>query len=512
MRVRLGGHMACGSSIDDSRGGPTGPLSVWDRRALSHAFATEGIKLCHLNTLYRALLAREHTGQNEFAGDEWANWLDSLVDLPAKGRELLATCALTTSTVTAAVDGHGQDGKTTKLVLRRRDGQLFESVLIRHAGHTTLCVSSQIGCKMGCKFCATGTMGLRGQLTSGEIMEQLVHANRLEWPNDKVRNVVFMGMGEPLDNYDNVLAALHFMTDSSLFSLSQRRVTLSTVGVPALHKLIQDAPFVSLALSLHAPNQELRAQVVPSARAFPLDRLMSAVDAYLAVSKNQLLVEYILIKDVNDQHEHAHQLGRLLQHRRATVNLIPYNPTDVPYNYAAPDDSRRSSFFKILRTNYGIYTTLRKHQGRDADAACGQLALRTSGQQQQQQGWAGSGDIEDLIKASVSHKAQTTGQKHAARTSNTTISSTNASGASKKKIASQAKKQQSEQTKKQQSEQTDTPNRTARHGQSERLILWALFIFFLLLTLRYSVLVARKADCAPYFLTHPFKLAAQQKS
>lgn len=249
---------------------------------------------------------------------------------------------------------------------------------------------------MGCTFCATGTMGLQGHLNAGEILEQLVHANRLA--GTRIRNVVFMGMGEPLHNYEAVLASVKVMTKSEFFSLRQDRVTVSTVGIPNMARLVRDAPYVALALSLHAPNQKLREQIVPVAKSFKLEALMEAVDDYLGVGKGRrMMIEYIMIKGVNDQDEHAHELGRLLKNRNVQVNLIPYNPTDVPYDYETPSDERCIKFSQILILQYGMLTTLRKHQGRNADAACGQLALKTA-QQDSKCGQGGGTDIEDLLR------------------------------------------------------------------------------------------------------------------
>ena len=192
---------------------------------------------------------------------------------------------------------------------------------------------------MGCTFCATGTMGLTSNLFAGEILEQLYHANQV----CKIRNVVFMGMGEPLDNYNAVITAIRGMTDVKRFSLGYGQISVSTVGVaPRMRQLADDAPAVNLALSLHAPNQTLRTEIVPSSKAWHIDKIIEALDYFIqcqnAVSRRQknTLIEYVLIKDVNDSDEAAHQLGKLLEGRAVLLNVIPYNPTDVPYDYKPP--------------------------------------------------------------------------------------------------------------------------------------------------------------------------------
>ena len=193
------------------------------------------------------------------------------------------------------------DGETVKLLVQLQDGLSVEAVIMTYSGNgsddcasksrATVCVSSEVGCQMGCTFCATGTMGLIAELTSGEIVEQLVHARSVK----PVRNVVFMGMGEPLNNYNAVAAAIRLMIHPQVFALKQRSITVSTVGVThRLASLARDLPGVSLALSLHAPNQQLRRLIVPSAQAFKLDKLMAAVDAYTSATGNRVFVEYTL--------------------------------------------------------------------------------------------------------------------------------------------------------------------------------------------------------------------------
>jgi adenine C2-methylase RlmN of 23S rRNA A2503 and tRNA A37 len=210
---------------------------------------------------------------------------------------VMLTSKVTSSSVSS-------DGETVKLLVQLQDGLSVEAVIMTYAGNSssddthpksraTVCVSSEVGCQMGCTFCATGTMGLIAELTSGEIVEQLVHARAVK----AVRNVVFMGMGEPLNNYNSVADAIRVMIHPQVFALKQRSITVSTVGViHRLPALARDLPGVSLALSLHAPNQQLRRLIVPSAQAFKLDKLMSAVDAYTSTTGNRVFIEYVPVQ------------------------------------------------------------------------------------------------------------------------------------------------------------------------------------------------------------------------
>ena len=332
-------------------------------------------------------------------------------------------------TTTVAECHTSKDGSTTKMVVELQDGHRVEAVVMRHAIHeggrerNTLCVSSQVGCKMGCTFCATGTLGELGNLTCGEILVQLVHAQRLfrgDGDGDGgdgdgggasrrvsgrrrgggITNLVFMGMGEPLNNYDAVIAALGPITDPKLFALAPSRVTVSTVGVvPRMKTLTRDAPGVALALSLHAPNQALRESIVPTARAYKLPALMEAMDEYLASGpKVKTMVEYCVLRGVNDGVEHARELGELLRGRDVIVNFIPYNPTDVPMGHAPPTKEAVKAMVDVLTgPEFGQFTTVRHEMGQDIAGACGQLALK-NGPDGGGAAAAGGGDIEDLGK------------------------------------------------------------------------------------------------------------------
>ena len=254
-------------------------------------------------------------------------------------------------------------------------GSAVETVFIPESDRGTLCVSSQVGCALNCTFCATARQGYNRNLTTAEIISQVWMAeNRLKTGEDRViSNVVMMGMGEPLLNYDAVVPAMKLMLDDLSFGLSRRRVTLSTAGVvPGIDRLAQDCP-VSLAVSLHAPNDELRTQIVPLNKKYNIECLLAACKRYVGTeSKRRITFEYVMLKDVNDREEHAHQLAALLVELPSKVNLIPFNPSPgIPYECSSKNTI--NSFRDILLAA-GINTVTRKTRGDDIDAACGQLA------------------------------------------------------------------------------------------------------------------------------------------
>ncbi|PON90556.1 Ribosomal RNA large subunit methyltransferase [Trema orientale] len=313
--------------------------------------------------------------------------LEQVPSLPSAAYPLLRSkFKPLTSTLHSATDS--SDGVTTKLLIKLQNGALVEAVIMRYdtrlgkyAGkprpgglRSTLCISSQVGCKMGCKFCATGSMGFKSQLSSGEIVEQLIHASRLS----PIRNIVFMGMGEPLNNYAALVEAIRVMIGSP-FQLSPKRITVSTVGiVHAINKLHSDLPGLNLAVSLHAPVQDIRCQIMPAARAFPLVKLMDALQEYQRNSQQKILIEYIMLDGVNDGGQHAHQLGKLLETLQVVVNLIPFNPIGSLSQFRTSSEQNVSEFQKILRGTYNIRTTIRKQMGQDISGACGQLVVNQS--------------------------------------------------------------------------------------------------------------------------------------
>mmetsp|Transcript_24856 Transcript_24856/g.28734 ORF Transcript_24856/g.28734 Transcript_24856/m.28734 type:complete len:531 (+) Transcript_24856:47-1639(+) len=331
-------------------------------------------------------------------------------------------------TITSCVQSKptSKDGTTTKMAVQLQDGHFIECVLMRHVSEkgsrATVCVSSQVGCAMGCTFCATGTMGIRGDLCTGEILEQLVHAGRIleeetrkrlsqnmdgviisasgskkkvnEISLDFVRNVVFMGMGEPLNNYDNVIEACKGMIDRRRWNMAHGRVTVSTVGVtPKMRKLTHELPEVNLALSLHAPNQPMREAIVPTAKMYPIEDMVEALDEHMlalemskgngmigveqrksASKRKRAMIEYVMLEGDTSSFECAHQLGKLCENRHLVVNLIPYNQTDVKDRLHCPSETHMKEFQRIV-TSYGSFCFIRRTMGADIAGACGQLVV-----------------------------------------------------------------------------------------------------------------------------------------
>ncbi|GAB6038059.1 23S rRNA (adenine(2503)-C(2))-methyltransferase RlmN [Fundidesulfovibrio butyratiphilus] len=274
-----------------------------------------------------------------------------------------------------------RDG-TVKLLLGLADGQAIETVLIPERDHFTQCLSTQVGCSMGCTFCRTGTLGLTRNLTHGEILGQVLVARReLAQAGGRLglRNLVVMGMGEPLLNYRNLITALESLHHPQGLDFSSRRITVSTVGVAPGILEYGRTGLGSLAVSLHAPTQELRAEIMPKAARLPLDSLLALLAQYPLKSRERLTFEYVLLGGVNDAPEHARELVRLLSRVKGKVNLIAYNPSPgLPYQ--APDPGRVETFQKML-WDKGVTVTLRKSKGQDISAACGQLAAEAAGQE-----------------------------------------------------------------------------------------------------------------------------------
>lgn len=277
--------------------------------------------------------------------------------------------------LTAIKDQLSSDG-TRKWLLKLADGNSVETVFIPEVGRGTLCVSSQVGCMLNCTFCSTMRQGFSRNLTTGEIIAQVWYAVRAlsqdKGVHDRqVTNVVMMGMGEPLLNFDNVVPAMEIMMDDNAYGLAKRRVTLSTSGVvPAMERLAQVSE-VALAVSLHAPNDELRDVLVPINKKYPLKQLMGMCKTYFKDPKRKVTFEYVMLKGVNDSPALAKQLAKLLQGIPGKVNLIPFNPfEEAPYECTPMEDIRA---FQAILARSGVNTTIRKTRGDDIDAACGQL-------------------------------------------------------------------------------------------------------------------------------------------
>jgi 23S rRNA (adenine2503-C2)-methyltransferase len=276
--------------------------------------------------------------------------------------------------VDSRVDG------ATKLVYRTRDRRLFESVLMRSAGRRiSLCVSSQIGCAAGCQFCATGQMGLSRNLSEAEILDQVYQANRqLAATGERVRNVVFMGMGEPFHNEETVCHAVEKLQRPDWFGLSPRRVLVSTVGIPpAMLRFARRFPLTGLALSLHSPHQAQREQLIPLARRYPLDQLRTALEEVQRLQRCPLMIEYLMLDGVNDADDDADALADFAEGLYAHLNLIPYNPISDQPGLRPTPRPRRDQFAARLRRR-GFLVTIRYSLGSDIAAACGQLIQQES--------------------------------------------------------------------------------------------------------------------------------------
>lgn len=324
-------------------------------------------------------------GEKPFRATQVIKWLHQLnvdsVDQMTNLSKPLRTF-LTENTVIRApeiiIDQQSADG-THKWLLRLADGNAIETVFIPEDDRGTLCVSSQVGCALDCTFCSTARQGFNRNLTTAEIIGQLWVAKRTLQADPKgprvVSNVVMMGMGEPLLNFDNVVNALRLMLDDNAYGLSKRRVTVSTSGVlPALDRLA-DTLDVSLAVSLHAPNDELRDQLVPLNRKYPIKELLATCRQFLAkktTERNHITWEYVMLDGVNDSDEHARQLAKLLRGIPSKVNLIPFNP--FPSTRYARSSNNRIHRFRDILVEAGYTVMTRKTRGDDIDAACGQLA------------------------------------------------------------------------------------------------------------------------------------------
>ncbi|MFL6117249.1 MAG: 23S rRNA (adenine(2503)-C(2))-methyltransferase RlmN [Catenulispora sp.] len=308
--------------------------------------------------------------------DDPAQWSD----VPAAKREELAA-VLTPRLLTPIREQTADAGTTRKTLWRLFDGATVESVLMRYRDRTTMCVSSQAGCGMNCPFCATGQAGLTRNMSTGEIVEQVVAGARAMARGDvpggpgRVSNVVFMGMGEPLANYKAVIGAVRRLTEPvpDGLGLSARHITVSTVGlVPAMEKLTDEGIPVTLAVSLHAPDDELRDTLVPVNTRWKVAEVLDAAWRYAATTKRRVSIEYALIKDINDQAWRADRLGRMLRNKLVHVNLIPLNPTPgSKWTASRPEDE--AEFVRRLQ-EWGVPVTVRDTRGRDIDGACGQLA------------------------------------------------------------------------------------------------------------------------------------------
>ena len=308
-------------------------------------------------------------------------------DIPAEQRQAISD-ALTPKLMELVTTRTTDGGMTRKDLWKLHDGTLVESVLMRYSDRVTVCISSQAGCGMNCPFCATGQGGLKRNLTAAEITDQIVAAARAcangELPGGPTRlsNIVFMGMGEPLANYNAVIRTLHNIVDANPdgLGISARSVTVSTVGlVSGVEKLMEEGINCTLAISLHTPDDELRDSLVPINNRFKVREILAAADAYEKKTGRRYSIEYALIRDINDQAWRADLLGRMLKNRAAHVNLIPLNPTPGS-KWTASRREDEAEFVRVLES-YGVPVTVRDTRGREIDGACGQLAASESANQ-----------------------------------------------------------------------------------------------------------------------------------
>lgn len=315
-----------------------------------------------------------------YAGVVWSglyrDLAESVAEISALRPDLMERMAaetrvgvLSTRSVIDSADGH-----TQKFLLGLADEQAIETVLMYFRGRATACVSTQVGCAMGCVFCATGQMGFRRHLTPGEIVAQVVHVARLlRGRGETLRNIVLMGMGEPLHNYDATMAAMDTVMNHRGLAIAPRFITLSTVGVvPGIRRLTEERRPFRLAVSLHGATNEERARLVPLARRWPLAELITACREYTQTLGHRIFFEWALIDGENDGPEQAHALGRLLQGLDAHVNLIPLNPT-IGFN-GRPTEHAAVKAFQAVLAGYGLPSTVRQRRGIDVAAGCGQLA------------------------------------------------------------------------------------------------------------------------------------------
>lgn len=318
----------------------------------------------------------EELGERPFRAAQIYGWLHSrlavsweeMTDLPKQLREKLekypVTCLEKVGEQVSALDG------TRKYLFRLEDGHAIESVLMRYRHGNSVCVSSQVGCRMGCRFCASTIGGRARDLKASEMLDQIYRIQTLT--GERVSNVVVMGTGEPLDNYDQLLRFIHILTGKGGLQISQRNVTVSTCGlVPQMYRLAEEKLQITLAISLHAPNDEKRRELMPVARRFSMEEVLDACRYYFEKTGRRITFEYSLVAGVNDSPADAEELGKRLRGLNCHVNLIPVNP--IKERNFCRSDRNVVQKFKFNLEKYVRYVTLRREMGSDIDGACGQL-------------------------------------------------------------------------------------------------------------------------------------------
>jgi 23S rRNA (adenine2503-C2)-methyltransferase len=325
----------------------------------------------------------EH-GQKKFRGAQIWDWLykkrvTNFRDMRNVNKECIELLEenFIIQSLKEEVKQQSADG-TIKFLFKLSDGNLIETVLMRFNYGLSVCVTTQVGCNIGCTFCASGLLRKSRDLTSGEIVEQIMNVQHYldaQGNGERVSHIVVMGIGEPFDNYDNLVNFLYIVNNQKGLSIGARHITVSTSGiVPKIYKFADEPLQVNLAISLHAPNNELRTRIMKINRAYPIEKIMEAVQYYLSKNNRRITFEYILLKDVNDHKEEALELAQLLRPIRhlAYVNLIPYNPVDEHEQYQRSEPKDIKTFYETLKGK-GINCGVRLEHGTDIDAACGQL-------------------------------------------------------------------------------------------------------------------------------------------
>ncbi|GBC96063.1 putative dual-specificity RNA methyltransferase RlmN [bacterium HR16] len=319
-------------------------------------------------------------GQPDYRAQQIAEWVyrkgarlyDEMTNLPLSLRqalpELLPLRRLEVVRAQRSVDG------TVKYLFALADGERVEAVFLPYDDRTSVCISSQVGCAAGCRFCATAQMGFTRNLTAGEMVDEVLSIQQMS--GQRISHVVYMGMGEPLWNLQEVIKSVLLLNRE--VGISQRHITVSTVGVvPAIYELAQHRLQITLAISLHAPSDDLRARIMPVGRKWKVQELIDAARHYTEVTGRKVTFEYLLLRGVNDEPHHAHALARLVKGLVCNVNLIPFNQVETPDGFTRPEPSRVARFRRVLE-EAGITVTQRVEKGHDISAACGQLKLETA--------------------------------------------------------------------------------------------------------------------------------------
>jgi len=350
------------------------PQAIWLRDVVARAGAGDAAEFARKYELKPYRIAQIYrAAAKELIGD-----VREVTTLPKELRAAFAADGVTLSSLGLEVFQESSDGQTTKALFRLQGGKEVEAVLMEHrGGRTTLCISSQAGCAFACAFCSTGQAGFSRNLTAGEIFDQALFLARwLASRGKRVTNVVFMGMGEPFHNYAAVMDAVALLNDPHGFGLGHRHITISTVGiVDKIDAFADEHLQVNLAISLHAPTDELRSKLMPINRRFPLAELMAACERYVAKTNRKIFFEYVMLDGVNDDAACARSLAKLMRGHLYHVNLIPYNSTPDAA-FAATPEAKIWKFAAIL-DEAGVPVTVRQNMGRDIAAACGQLRAET---------------------------------------------------------------------------------------------------------------------------------------